>query len=156
MMIMHLSNHHQRAVYAYFSRHVQFTRVTKSNLFLNRKKKKKKKKNHFSQKMSSMLLFRRLPVATASRFTLTGAMAAAYSTKTIFVGNLAWSVRTDDLGNLFSQYGEVKSARVLTDRETGRSRGFGFVELDEAAANEALTKLNGYNFKGREIRVSVC
>ncbi|KAJ3415768.1 hypothetical protein HDV05_004232 [Chytridiales sp. JEL 0842] len=80
--------------------------------------------------------------------------SATYATKSIFVGNLAWSVKDNDLGNLFSQYGDVKAVRVLTDRETGRSRGFGFVEMEEDVAAEAIAQLNGTDLKGREIRVN--
>ena len=81
--------------------------------------------------------------------------ARGYATKSLFVGNLSWKVKSEDLGALFEQFGDVKSARVLTDRETGRSRGFGFVEMEEANANEALAKLNGTSFQGRDLRVSI-
>ncbi|KAJ3194093.1 hypothetical protein HK101_003481 [Irineochytrium annulatum] len=71
----------------------------------------------------------------------------------LFVGNLSWTVRNEDLGSLFAQYGEVKSARVLTDRETGRSRGFGFVEMSDEGGATAMEKLHGQDFKGRPLRV---
>ncbi|KAJ1556697.1 hypothetical protein HK405_002107, partial [Cladochytrium tenue] len=80
------------------------------------------------------------------------ATSRAAAVKTLFVGNLAWAVRADDLGSLFSQYGEVKSARVLSDRETGRSRGFGFIDMEEADAQKAIEALNGTDFKGRGLR----
>ena len=73
--------------------------------------------------------------------------------KNIFVGNLPWRTDDQELENLFSQYGEVLSAKVISDRETGRSRGFGFVEMEDDAALEAIENLNGQEMDGREIRV---
>ncbi|MBT4053144.1 MAG: RNA-binding protein [Bacteroidetes Order II. Incertae sedis bacterium] len=74
--------------------------------------------------------------------------------KNIFVGNLPWRTDDQELENLFSQYGEVLSAKVISDRETGRSRGFGFVEMEDDAALEAIENLNGQEMDGREIRVN--
>ena len=74
--------------------------------------------------------------------------------KNIFVGNLPWHTDDQELENLFSQYGEVLSAKVISDRETGRSRGFGFVEMEDDAALEAIENLNGQEMDGREIRVN--
>lgn len=75
------------------------------------------------------------------------------STK-LFVGSLAWATTNQSLEDHFKQAGTVVSARVITDRETGRSRGFGFVEMaDEASAIEAL-KLQGTSLDGRDITVS--
>jgi RNA recognition motif-containing protein len=76
------------------------------------------------------------------------------SIKTIYVGNLPWAVSEQDLIQAFQEYGEVKSARVVTDRETGRSRGFGFVEMDEEAANAAIAALNGAEWGGRALTVN--
>ena len=73
--------------------------------------------------------------------------------KKLYVGNLAWGVTDDDLQGLFSEYGSVASAVVITDRETGRSRGFGFVELEDGADN-AIEALNGHDFQGRPLRVN--
>ena len=73
--------------------------------------------------------------------------------KKLYVGNLAWGVTDDDLSGLFSEYGAVASAVVITDRETGRSRGFGFVELEDGADN-AIEALNGQDFQGRPLRVN--
>ena len=70
------------------------------------------------------------------------------------VGNLPWSVDDGELQALFSSLGTVHSARVITDRETGRSRGFGFVELDDAAADSAVAELNGKDMGGRALRVN--
>ena len=76
--------------------------------------------------------------------------------KNIYVGNLAWSVTNDDLLELFSQFGAVSSAKVITDRETGRSRGFGFVEMNsDAEAKEAIKNLNNKEIEGRAMSVSV-
>lgn len=74
----------------------------------------------------------------------------------IYVGNLPWSADDARLEQLFSEYGKVVSARVVSDRETGRSRGFGFVVLSsEAEMNDAIANLDGHNLDGRAIRVNV-
>lgn len=73
----------------------------------------------------------------------------------IYVGNLPWSCADQELSELFSGMGEVSTATVITDRETGRSRGFGFVEMnDDAAANKAIAELNGKDMGGRPLRVN--
>ncbi|MEO1523932.1 MAG: RNA-binding protein [Planctomycetota bacterium] len=72
----------------------------------------------------------------------------------MYVGNLAWAVTTEKLEELFSQYGRVDDAIVLTDRETGRSRGFGFVTMGDDAAKEAIENLDGHDFEGRPLRVN--
>lgn len=72
----------------------------------------------------------------------------------VYVGNLPFSTTSADLEALFAQYGEVQSAAVITDRETGRSRGFGFVEMPDAAANEAISDLNGSDYGGRQLTVN--
>lgn len=75
--------------------------------------------------------------------------------KKLFVGSLPWAVDDQKLADLFSQYGKVLSAVVLKDKMTGRSRGFGFVEMeDDAAADEAMSKLNGSDIEGRNIVVN--
>ena len=73
--------------------------------------------------------------------------------KNLYVGNLAWGVTDEDLRNLFAEYGAVASAVVITDRETGRSRGFGFVEMEDGADN-AIEALNGQDHQGRPLRVN--
>ena len=76
------------------------------------------------------------------------------STK-LFVGSLPWAVNDDALKAVFETHGAVISAKVITDRQTGRSRGFGFVEMEnEAEANNAIQALNGSELKGRNIIVS--
>lgn len=74
--------------------------------------------------------------------------------KNIYVGNLSWGCTDQDLRNLFADFGEVASARVIEDRETGRSRGFGFVEMDANGATQAIEALNGTSFQGRDLRVN--
>lgn len=75
--------------------------------------------------------------------------------KKIYVGNLSFSVGDDQLMDKFSEFGTVSSARVITDRDTGRSKGFGFVEMDEdSSADSAIEKLNGAEFMGRNLNVS--
>lgn len=71
----------------------------------------------------------------------------------LYVGNLPFESNDDDLKAYFEKVGEVKSAKVITDRETGRSRGFGFVEMDES--DKAIEELNNTEMKGRSISVSV-
>ncbi len=75
--------------------------------------------------------------------------------KRLYVGNLSYNVDSDQLQELFEQYGQVRSAQVLSDRETGRSRGFGFVEMDDDAdADAAITSLDGQDFGGRRLTVN--
>ena len=74
----------------------------------------------------------------------------------IFVGSLPWATDDQKLADLFSQFGKVLSAKIIKDKETGRSRGFGFVEMeDEASANEAISKLNNSDYEGRKLVVNV-
>jgi len=75
--------------------------------------------------------------------------------KKLYVGNLPYSVDDAALQTAFQEFGAVSSARVITDRETGRSKGFGFVEMeDDGAATQAIEKLNGQPLAGRNINVS--
>ncbi len=75
--------------------------------------------------------------------------------KNIYVGNLVWDCTADDLLALFQAHGTVARAQVITDRETGRSRGFGFVEMnDDAESQKAIEALNGTDFKGRPLTVN--
>ncbi len=76
-------------------------------------------------------------------------------TNKLFVGSLAWSATDDDLKNFFSSAGTVVSAKVIVERETNRSKGFGFVEMSsEEEAKAAIDKLNGQDLNGRQIIVS--
>lgn len=75
--------------------------------------------------------------------------------KKLYVGNLAFSVTDDELMQAFTSFGNVASARVVMDRMTGRSKGFGFVEIeDDGQADEAINKMNGQTIGGRPVRVS--
>ena len=72
----------------------------------------------------------------------------------IFVANLPWSLRGKDLKEIFSEFGEVVYAKVILDRETGRSKGFGFVEFaDPEAAKKAVEEMQGAEINGREIKI---
>ena len=72
----------------------------------------------------------------------------------IYISNLSYGVDDADLNTLFAEYGEVTSAKVIMDRETGRSRGFGFVEIaDEAMGQKAIDELNGAEYVGRPMVV---
>jgi len=73
----------------------------------------------------------------------------------IFIAGLSFKVNDADLANLFEEYGSITSARVITDRQTGRSKGYGFVEIeDEESASKAIAELNGAEYDGRTISVS--
>ena len=74
--------------------------------------------------------------------------------KKLYVGNLPFSASEDDIRDLFSTYGEVNSVSLITDRETGRLRGFGFVEMDDEGAREAIQSLDGKDFQGRNLKVN--
>ena len=73
----------------------------------------------------------------------------------IFVAGLSYKVNDADLSNLFEEYGVISSAKVVVDRQTGRSKGYGFVEMDdEESASKAISELNGAEYDGRTISVS--
>ncbi len=74
--------------------------------------------------------------------------------KSIYVGNLPWSATEDQVRNLFAEFGTVNSVNLVSDRETGRARGFGFVEMDAAGAAEAIQALDGSNMDGRSLKVN--
>jgi RNA recognition motif-containing protein len=74
----------------------------------------------------------------------------------LYVGNLTFNTTSADLETLFAQHGNVTKAQVITDRETGRSRGFGFVEMSSSdEANAAINSLNGHNVDGRDLTVNI-
>ena len=74
----------------------------------------------------------------------------------MYVSNLGFHTSEDDLRKLFEPFGQVSSAKVITDRETGKSRGFGFVEMASSTeASQAMNKLNGKEIEGRQISVTV-
>jgi RNA recognition motif-containing protein len=74
--------------------------------------------------------------------------------KSIYVGNLPWSATEDQVEELFGSYGKVLSVKLVNDRETGRARGFGFVEMDEPDASAAVEALDNSSFGGRTLRVN--
>lgn len=75
--------------------------------------------------------------------------------KKIYIGNLSFSVDDQTLSDLFSQYGEVQTAKIITDRDSGRSKGFAFVEMSvDSEASTAIEKLDKSDFSGRSINVS--
>ncbi|MBQ7618485.1 MAG: RNA-binding protein [Desulfovibrio sp.] len=74
--------------------------------------------------------------------------------KSIYVGNLPWSATEDQVRELFQAYGDVQSVKLISDRETGRARGFGFVEMEDEAADAAIAALENYSFGGRTLRVN--
>ncbi len=74
--------------------------------------------------------------------------------QSIYVGNLSFATTEDELEEIFTTYGDVMSCTIPADRETGRTRGFGFVEMSEEDAAKAIEGLNGQDFGGRDLRVS--
>ena len=74
--------------------------------------------------------------------------------KTLYVGNLAWSTTDQELASIFEAHAPVISARVITERETGRSRGFGFVEVDDNDAPKVVKEMNGFQMGGRSLMVN--
>jgi len=74
--------------------------------------------------------------------------------RTLYVGNLPWSTSSEELIAAFGEHGEIISGRVITDRETGRSRGFGFVEVNDEDAEKVIEAMNGAELGGRVLTVS--
>lgn len=74
--------------------------------------------------------------------------------KSIFVGNLPWSATNEDLEKKFSEFGNVTSARIVTDKLSGRSRGFGFVDMDDADAPKAIEAMSGQKWGDRDLTVN--
>lgn len=74
--------------------------------------------------------------------------------KTLYVGNIPWSTNEDKLAQLFSQYGKVLGCRIIIERATGRSRGYGFVEVSDEDAAGIIEKTNGYEIDGRRLVVN--
>jgi RNA recognition motif-containing protein len=75
--------------------------------------------------------------------------------KSLFVGNLAWAVTDEDLKTKFSEFGNVVSARVINDKFSGRSRGFGFVDMDDADAEKAVAAMAEQEWNGRKVTVNI-
>ncbi len=74
--------------------------------------------------------------------------------KTLYVGNIPWSTKESDLEQFFAQYGEVIECRIITERATGRSRGYGFVEVGDDSLEEIMEKTNGAEMDGRKLVVN--
>ena len=74
--------------------------------------------------------------------------------RTLYIGNLPWSTKAEDLDEAFSQHGQVLNCRVISDRETGRSRGFGFVEVNDEDVEKIIAAMNGTELSGRVISVN--
>ena len=74
--------------------------------------------------------------------------------KKLYVGNLPFSATEDEINQLFSKHGTVHSVALINDRDTGRPRGFGFVEMDDDSALAAVEALDGFNMGGRDLRVN--
>jgi RNA recognition motif-containing protein len=74
--------------------------------------------------------------------------------KTLYVGNLTWQTTEEELTNSFEQHGQVISSRIVTERETGKSRGFGFVEVEDADAGKIIKSMNGFSLGGRALIVN--
>lgn len=74
--------------------------------------------------------------------------------KKLFVGNLSFSIQEQELREEFEQYGEVISVKLISDRDTGRPRGFGFIEMDDEGAEKAIAELDGKELGGRNMRVN--
>lgn len=72
----------------------------------------------------------------------------------IYVGNISYKSTEDDLGNLFAEFGDVTSVKIIQDKFTGRSKGFGFVEMSDEAGAKAVEALDGFDHLGRNLRVS--
>jgi RNA recognition motif-containing protein len=106
------------------------------------------KRIHFFQKLSQFSIFYSTIVFSLNK-------QAWINMKTIYVGNLPFTFGDSDLANLFQGFGEVKSAKIIMDRDTGRSKGFGFVDMDDdGAAMNAIEQTNGQEINGRAIRVN--
>jgi len=75
-------------------------------------------------------------------------------TKTIYVGNLPFSTTEEEIRELFSQHGNVQSVKLIVDRVTGKSRGFGFVDMDQEGVSAAIDALNGHSIEGRDLKVN--
>ena len=75
--------------------------------------------------------------------------------KSIYVGNISFETTDEELRDLFSAHGDVKSVKLINDRDTGKPRGFAFVEMDDDSAEDAITATDGVEFSGRNLRVNL-
>jgi RNA recognition motif-containing protein len=89
------------------------------------------------------------------QFTLTYLLIYLFKTMNIYVANIPFKASEQELKGLFEEYGEVSSAKIIMDKVTQRSRGFGFIEMtDDSAGRQAITSLNGFNFLGKTLVVN--
>lgn len=72
---------------------------------------------------------------------------------TLYVGNLPWSLSEDELAEALAKFGQVQAVRIITDRESGRSRGFAFIEVDGVELDEAIQAMDGFELHGRRLKV---
>ncbi len=93
-------------------------------------------------------------IASTSTKTYSETDAKGIMAKTLYIGNLPFDTTEDDLRQLLESHGAVESVKLITDRHTGRPRGFGFVDMDSSGADAAISALDGHDFGGRTIRVS--
>ncbi len=94
-------------------------------------------------------------VVNCRQFTLTYLLIYLLKTMNIYVANIPFKASEQELKGLFEEYGEVSSAKIIMDKVTQRSRGFGFIEMtDDTAGRQAITSLNGYNFLGKTLVVN--
>lgn len=107
--------------------------------------------------MYALLVDIRIHVWTVKCFVSNGTLACKERielSKKIYVGNLSFQATEDQVRDLFTEYGEVESIAYITDRDTGRFRGFCFVEMEASAADKAISELDGKDFDGRSLRVN--
>jgi RNA recognition motif-containing protein len=100
------------------------------------------------------LLTHRLLVAEGGSSAPAQVITKEIQLKKIYVGNMPFSMSEDEVRNLFAVHGAVESVQLVMDRDTGRPRGFGFVEMADGGAVDAINALNGYNASGRQLRVN--
>ncbi len=94
-----------------------------------------------------------LPSATEGKTTKSSAVASSGDSATLYVGNLPYRANEEAVRELFQQSGTVVNVRLMKDRQTGRRRGFGFVEVASKDANKMIQKLNDFEFEGRTLKV---
>ena len=92
--------------------------------------------------------------ATSTTSSSSSATSTPGENKTIYVGNISYNANRKELEDLFSEYGDVHSVRIMTDKHTRKSRGYGFVEMDGDNIYKAIDALNGYEFKGRNLKIN--
>jgi RNA recognition motif-containing protein len=113
-----------------------------------------KKTGTFRSSESILLAAPLLLLAHGRHCIITLVLGEQYMSKKLYVGNLPWSMTEDEVRAAFQTYGEVNSVNLIEDRETGRPRGFGFVEMGDSDAQEAIDNLDGKDFGGRNIKVN--